>query len=83
MAWDLIEHAYLQAIELNAPFGWQHFLSNQRKSKPNYLAVVQEKIPAILTEAFRMKLNNSYLESKPTLQPSKNICMCFVIFHVR
>ena len=50
MAWDLIERAYLQAIELNAPFGWQHFLSNQRKSKPNYLAVVQEKIPALLTE---------------------------------
>uniref|UniRef100_A0A0A9GEX0 Uncharacterized protein n=1 Tax=Arundo donax TaxID=35708 RepID=A0A0A9GEX0_ARUDO len=30
MAWDSIEHAYLQAKELDAPFGWQHFLSEIR-----------------------------------------------------
>jgi endoglucanase Acf2 len=59
MTWDSIGHAYLQVIELDVPFGWPHFLSNQRKNKPNYLAiVVQGKMNAILTKAFRMKLNN-------------------------
>lgn len=27
MTWDQIKHAYLQATELDAPFGWQHFLA--------------------------------------------------------
>lgn len=45
MTLDSTEHAYLQARELDAPFGWQHSLSTppKKKSKPNYWAEMQEK----------------------------------------
>lgn len=74
MTWDSIEHAYLQAKELDAPFDLQHFLSNKKKQATLSSCWTRENT-GYLEELI-------YLESEPTLQPSKNICKSFVIFDV-